>query len=284
MAQDRTVEFPLCKYAEVMASIVLPEMDKQASLTFHKSAAVGKSTILDMEKFASYSAPVLNEREELVHFAKMASIANRELEQLRDRSVTIVPEIEKTASAIQADSRGLEKLATIANGEEFRVLSTLVYGSAKQHNDTGLFKAAELKAVEKIAELYKEAKTVQAGIDRCQAIVTRTEHVKQASIAGAIGGVIGRAIGTVASAPLKPIVGAATNTAKNMGSRIKATAVQAQNSITGSKIPVPAITKHKGVGTLAKGVGIAALDATMYQPGKTKTGTSKDVWDALQRS
>lgn len=285
LANDRTVEFPLCKYAEVMTSIVIPEMDKQASITVHKSAAVGKTT-LDMEKFATYVAPTLESREQLVHMTKMASIAARELQGLKDRAVTIVPEIEKTASLIKADPQGLEKLATIVNGDEFRMLSKLVYGSEKEHSDTGLFKAAELKTVEKIAGLLKEAKEVRAGIQKREALVERSDHVKQAAVnlAGGAGVAIGRGIGSVAAAPVRPLAAAAKGTAQNITNKGKAFATKAENFLTGSNKPIPSFAAKKGLGTVAKGLGLAALDTTLYQPGTTRSGNSKDVWDALQRS
>lgn len=282
LATDRTVEFPLCKYAEVMAGVAIPDMSKQASVTVHKTAAVGKSTEM-MEKFATYTPPVYNEHEEQVHMVKLASIATRQLQQLTDRSVTIVPELEKAADTIKRDPRGLEKLATIATGKEFSLLSALVYGSVQEHADTGLFKSAELKDVEKISALYKEAKQVQSDINQCKATLDRTELVKEAMF-GAIGTGLGKVVGTVAAMPFKIAGKAVKNTATNMGTRAQAAGVKAKNFVTGQNNPIPSVTKKKGLWAVGAAVGAGALDAAMYQPGTTKTGTSKDVWDNLQRS
>jgi hypothetical protein len=284
LASDRTVEFPLCKYAEVMASIVVPEMSKQASIKEDKPNIISDESL---EKFAEYVPPNLSEQELKVHFVKMASMLDRQIGQLEDRAITIVPELEKVAYSIKLDSEGLEKLATIVSGKEFAVMSALVYGSVQKHSDTGLFKSAELKDAEKLFSLYKEAKEVQAGIDKCKSQLERTGHVKEAffgAVAGAVGKSIGRAIGSVAAVPAKGLGRAIGNTGSNVMSKVNAGATRVENSLTGKKTPIPAVTKKMGIGAVGMGLGTAALDATLYQPGATKMGTSKDVWNALQRS
>lgn len=277
LSSDRTVEFPLCKYAEVMVGVTIPELGKQTYVT------IKENSDLDFTKFAEYSAPTLNNQEQLVHMIKMASIIERELERLKDRAITIVPELEKIANVIKNDPSGLEKLATITEGKEFFILSTLVYGEVKDRFDTGLFKSAELKEVEKIASLYKEAKEVQAGIDDREELLNRSGLQKQALL-GEIGSGIGKVIGSVASAPVKAFGKVIGNSIDNVSSRASAMGAKIKNTVTGQSNPIPAITKKRGI----MGIGVlgatAAFDASIYQPGTTKTGTSKDVWNALQRS
>ncbi len=303
MGGDRTMEFPLCKYAEVMRGVALPDMDKQASVTLRKGSAMGKTEMVPariLEKVAAFEQGhdvELNYSEKFVYFTKMAAINESELEQLQNRSLTIVPELTKAASVIKADPQGLEKLASVCEGKEFAVLSTLVYGQPQTYADTGLFKEADLKQVERVASLYKEAQELVFNIKEKQALSERSALMKQAMF-GAIGGALGKTVGSVLSAPFK-LLGTgikrstenAASTAKNFGTRMGNSTTEQMNKARAQfnmkpkpLKKVPAITKKIGIGAVASTVGVGALDAAVYQPGTDKTtGASKDVWTSLQR-
>lgn len=279
LSSDRTVEFPLCKYAEVMATIAVPEgVIKSAGLTKMDPESKNESGTLDVSF-------VPDDAEINVHFVKQAALAEAELQALRDRSITIVPELTKVASQVKAESQGLEKLATVSSGKDFAVLSALVYGAKKEHNDIGLFKFAELKTVHKLKDLYKEASELQTAIKEKQAQVDKAALVKEAFLAGAIGRVaegfgsgLGRVVGGIVSKPLNVLGKGVKNSTMNTVNKAGDFAKKQMG------LPVMPRAQKVGIGAVAGGLGMAAMDATMYSPGVNRdTGTSKNVWDALQR-
>lgn len=289
MSDDRTMEFPLCKYAEVMQHISVPDiMMKQATLP--QPPTVGKTTSGNyMEKEASEksTAPTLNDAEQRVYFIKLAAENKRDLEALKERSMFFGPELIKAAKDLKADPQGLEKLASVVTGSEFAKASTLVYGSAQKYADTGIFKTADLKSAQSFVDMIKTAEHLVADIKAKQELYDRSELIKQAFL-GAIGSAIGRVAGGVASAPVKAIgvvAGRAAARVSNMAARGAGQVTNTVREAMGkAPKPLPSIPVKK-LGITA-GLGVAAgvaTDASMYSPGRDKsTGRSKDVWNSLQ--
>lgn len=268
LTDDRTMEFPLCKYAEVMVKVALPDTD---TVFVKKASAVGKSS---PEVFTNL---IMTDAEQRVTFIKQAALNEAHLTKLKDRSFTILPELTKAASIVKADKQGLEKLATISRFENFDVLSVMVYGTKQIFNDSGLFKQAELKEVLKLSDLYKEAKLLQVSISEKQSLSDRSSLVKKAFVEGT-GNVAGKAIGGVVTAPFKALGKGIANTTHNLGVPM----ANAAKSKLGMK--TSPFIKRVGIGALAlPAIGIG-FDASMYTPGvNADTGTSKDAWTALQR-
>jgi hypothetical protein len=272
LTDDRTIEFPLCKYAEVMAKVSLPESSQGYATTITKSASLGKSVP------SSFTSTKLVDAEQRVLFIKQAAINDAQLQELKDRATTILPEMIKAASAVKADSQGLEKLATVTSGLEFSALTKMAFGETKVYSDSGLFKQAELKQVIRLSDLYKEARLLQSSISEKQALSDRSALLKVAFL-GAMGSGIGKMIGSVVATPIKAIGKGIANTAVNLGNKA--------GNVVKAKIGKPLTPMRKGLGIGAV-IGTGAtigFDAAMYSPGKdTSTGESKDAWSALQRS
>ena len=277
LSEDRTVEFPLCKYAEVMAEISVPDLTKAAA---YRDAYLGP--VVSLEKTASAEEHVPSEMtqgEQNYWLIKAAAINERKLEALTDREATIVPELIKAAQVVAKDKAGLEKLATVTSGKEFAMASVLVYGEAKPYADTGIFKTAELKDATKLIGLLKEAQEVSNSINELRGQVKRTDMLKEASIAGSIGKGIGMAAGKVIGAPFKA-VGSAVGKSVARGSNTVA-------NMARKAVGAPTVASSvKGIGAagLIAGGAYAASDALMYTPGVDKTtGRSNDVWKTLQK-
>lgn len=267
---DRTVEFPLAKMAEVMADISVPDILKVASASVSK---INTSTKEPLCKEASYTPTELQRGEQVAYFTKMASINERDLSSLKDRAITIVPELIKAAAVINKDPRGLEKLAAVVEGKEFTILSTLVYNEPKKYDNSGFFKEADLKDVYKVRDLYKEAEQVNSDIKTVEQLHDRTKMTKQA-----IFGLLGKAVGSTISAPFKAVGTLAGNSIANSAN---AAGVAASKAGIGHVAPV---AKKIGLGTVAGKMVTPALDVAVYSPGIDKTtGSSRDVWTALQR-
>jgi hypothetical protein len=293
MSADRTVEFPLCKYAEVMRAVALPEdfsMSKIATAARIAAPLQEDGRLpLNSQEEACKMAKDLVAAEQQVYFLKMASENALQLEQLKDRSITIVPELFKAAGVIKADPQGLEKLAAAFEGRDLALLTKLVYGEVINQSNTGIFKEAELQSVKKVQALVKEAQEVSAGIKEKEELQTRANLVKQAGIASIIGkGVqmfgtgIGKTISTPVSAVAKTMGQAIKNTSSNMVNKVLPTTNKIREGL--GKIPLSPTAKKVGVGAVLGTGLLAATDAAVYSPGKNKdTGGSRDAWDTLQR-
>lgn len=285
LSDDRTVEFPLCKYAEVMSEIALPKDIMQ------KSAAVKKDPTNSLIKVASEEMHVptpLIDVEKQVLFVKLAAINKRELETLKEKEMFLIPDLMKAASDLKKDPQALEKLASVSTGNDFRMLTGLVFGVPQAYADTGLFKTAELQEAMGITKMLKQAEALTAEIKVKEELLKQSELRKEAFL-GAIGSAAGRVIGSVAAAPVKVLGKMIGNTAHNIGSSAAAGGTIAANKVRGAfgmaPKAVPAITKRGfGIGAAAVTAAGIGFDASMYTPGTDKsTGRSKNVWDTLQQ-
>ena len=263
LTNDKTIEFPLCKYAEVMRGVALPDP------VVDTSAPVGIDDLFGVEKSASvkeeYRAPAIKaDMDSYNYLVKAAAQTERQLSELRDRRITIVPEFEKAASLLRKDPEGLSKLARVLEEDEFKTVSGLVYGAPKAYNDTGLYKAADLRLVNNMMALYKEAKEVVNKIQHHEKQDKRCALVKSAMFG--FGGKTPDGNVEHVKVPSNPApmtigqkVDKGIDTIKNVGSK---------------------------VGKAGAFLGNAAFDVAMYEP-QTKvhpeTGVSKDAWTALQR-
>lgn len=293
LADDRTMEFPLCKYAEVMQGIALPEtmlktasnVDKILSSDAKYLANPIEKTAAAIEKITDFE---LSDAEKQVYFIKMAAQNQRELSDLKDREMFLGPELMKAASDLRKDPQALEKIATVLEGKEFSKLTTLVYGTPQGVPDQGLFKSAELQEVKSLVGLLKQAEDLLIEIKSKEDLAKRSELVKEAFL-GAIGAGIGRAVGATLAAPVKLMGRAVGRTASNLHNSTSNAGISAANKVRSSfgaapKPLRPFTPKRFGVGAGLAVAGSVAGDAVMYSPGKDRTtGRSKDVWTSLQR-
>ncbi len=284
LADDRTVEFPLCKYAEVMQELTLP-----AGILEKVAGNPVKSPL--MEKVASTPTFVetpLSDVEKQVLFIKLASKNKHELETLKEQAMFMGPDLMKAASDLKKDPQALEKLASVSEGIEFTKVSTLVFGVPQTYSDTGLFKTAELKEATSLVNMLKQAEELVTNIKYKEELQKKAELQKEAFL-GAIGSAIGRVAGSVASAPVKILGGAVGRTAHNVGQSARGAATSAANKVRGAvgkaPLPMPVINKKRlGIGAVTATAGGVAADALMYSPGTDKsTGRSKNVWNTLQQ-
>lgn len=302
MSPDRTMEFPLCKYAEVMRMVSVPEdVD-----TLYKSASIYTIPVSNtplIKEASNNTVFELHENDERNYFIKMAAENDAQLETLKDRSITILPELLKSASTVKSDVDGLVKLAQVVSGDDFRKISALVYGEVKEYlPSVYMFKEAQLKDVKIISALFKEAQELCFEIKAKQELSNRSALVKQAflgAIAGGVGSAIGKTLGSIASAPFRALgagagklaSGTATNiknTATQTASSVKSTAGNFMNKMQGkpmvAKAPALSTAAKFGLGGAAAMAVSAGTDSLMYRPGvHADTGTSKDAWTALQR-
>jgi len=275
-AEDRTFEFPVANYKEVLAHMVLPD-------------GLPKTSTPDAQKEVQASAPNLEktamdkkaaETEYILGLSKEAQFklleteyeSNRKhLEHLSGYSSILAEKLIKQAKLVNADPVAMDKLASITDENQFSQLSYLVTGDVKTYRNLGsydMFKEASLREVKALASLHKEACNVVEELKERKNNHARLEPlVKKAAFMG-----IGSSTPSPTIPQVKPVnVGqqAGSVIGKGIGKVVK----------TVAKAPLTAAKNAKALGGLATG---PLLDAVAYDPGvNSTTGLSNDVWSAL---
>jgi hypothetical protein len=296
-AEDRRVEFPLAKFAEVMSAATIPDnfQEKVAQVTTEELKA-------ELEKEASATDLQLVEAEQLTYLIKSASANKEALERIEMDSIVVADMLVKAAKALGKDDAWMDKLACVTDEKTFSELSILVSGEVKGYRELGelgLFKVAQLKEATGFAELYKQARALvreqrerselqKRAADAAQGVKSNIfNKAMQGGAKSAMNAaqkanpayVAGKAIGVAASTPFR----AAAAAGKAINNSVK-------NNIAALGKPTAKNTA-KAIGrTSASAVsgviraGGPVLDAAFYDPGTDKTtGRSNDVWSALQR-
>lgn len=294
ISPDQTVEFPLCKYAEVLGSIVAPSAEDRPE-GFAKAASVVEPITVEFVR-----EPKIVTHDMLV---KAASITNRELEQAQDRALMLKQDLFKVASIISKQSAWMDKLASVADEKEFKTLAPLVSDEPVEYRDfvgLGLFKEAELKDVQVLTDLYKEAKVILSKIDELTELSEKAAELEKTAFVGVIargiGSVIGKGIGKTLSAPFKavgktiakPLAPIKADFMKDLsnaatpGQKAKITAAAGGRAIKASgKSLGTAVAGAAGLGMTTASI---AGDAALYGPSSSKSGRSRDIWSALQKN
>lgn len=302
MVDDRTVEFPLCKYAEVMAGIV----GDVGSVGVTGSGG----NVEEMSKVAEKAYTPLAYEDTLTENAKLgllfkqASVLLRKKESMEmDRDVMYVSLI-KAAAALRKDTEVLEKIAEVAP-ELSSQLTMLIFGVQKEVKNTGLFKSAELIEVTKFAELYKQARDLARDL----AVVRKDSdelQEKRASITKAVGSdfsskmsdAAGKIKTIVKGAPgqvnrgmnsvIDPAVHGAGKMVGQAGSTVAKAGINTANAISRTAQNIATGTKSTGV-TVGKVAGRAgtemlvggAIAQSMNPRVNPNTGASTKVWDSI---
>ncbi|HET8686060.1 MAG TPA: hypothetical protein VFM18_05270 [Methanosarcina sp.] len=216
----------------------------------------------------------LTDQEAKVFFIKEAAANELRLSELEARSLTLANDLVKLAAKVAKDQHGLDKIACVVDADIQSPITTLVYGEAKTVRDfgeakAGLFKQAELADVSSLASLYKEATALVQELSGRRELQKKAAEVKDSltkeAFFNTIGRVVGGTLGGVAGLGARSVMGGAKG------------AASVGKAVMGKKMPLLAATGGF--------IGGAVLDSSMvnHDPGVNKvTGTSKDVWNALQ--
>ena len=304
-AEDRTVEFPLAKYAEVMTAATIPEnFQEKVAATIGAQQKTSEAPQQMIEKTAS----TLERGEKLTYFIKSAAANKEALERLELESMNVAEQLTKVAKAVSKDEKWMDKLACVTTEQEFKELSILVSGSVQKYRDLagiGLFKEAQLKDVKGFSDLYKQARElVREQRERSQLqkeAAETTQGIKTTSFSDQLRNVgtgakniakniatapaygAGKAVGTAAAVPFKAVAATGNAIKSNVSKSVQSLMESGEKSTTSATV--------KAVGQTAKGVakglwraGSPVMDAAFYDPGTdSSTGRSNDAWTALQR-
>jgi hypothetical protein len=281
LSPDKTIEFPLCKYSEVLQGVSLPAFEKSASDNLFAADTAVKSAIDEaelfansvMEKAASEMNTLLGTGDLKRALIKEAAMNRAALEALKPEADLVAENLVKAAKLLSQDDRWLDKLAHVVQGYDHEVLSTLVSGTPVQARDFGghaIIKEADLKVAKTVSALYKQAQELARELRTREGLQKKADEqiaglTKEALLTG-LGAKAGRSIGTGLG---KATSSFTTGPAKSIGVGIKNT--------------VSKIGAKKGAIMGAVGAGATtAMDSAMFSPGIDRgTGRSKDVWSSL---
>jgi hypothetical protein len=248
-SEDRTFEFPVAKYEDVIGSIALPDpMSKVAS--YHVPVLTKES--FEMPELTKSSFELSSHEKYQALLTEM--IQNKaQLEKLAYDLQEVGMLIEKSAMLLRKEPECLEKLASVADEACYSRMSRLMFGQVKEASDNAAFMNSELAEARNLVDLVKQA---EAMIN--EKLYREELHTKMAGIVGSIGRGVGNVIGGVLNT-------AASGVGRAAGG-IVGTAAGAAGKIIGSK----AVRKGAAAAALPilGGIGITAH-------------SGPNVWDAL---
>jgi hypothetical protein len=286
MAKDRTFEFGLANYPDIMKILAVPELNDISELPSEEETPVE-----GVEKVASDATPVLYDmpqHEKVLLMVKAAADNKVKLQQFKDDNERLRGDIEKSAANFRKDEKCLDKLASLAiNDTEFQAVARLVTGNFQSRKEIprGLFKYAELVEADNMVKLYKEAKQLVADTHKHVDMERRAANVQVALLKEAL---LDSAAAAATEAVTRTVLGAGKIIAKPFIAPVKGLGKAIANPFREG-----AGLKEYHRGSVSKAITRNAgkavtpvMDASYYRmaggPGVTASGKSKNVWDALQ--
>lgn len=204
-AADRTFEFKVADYNDVMSSMCNPEVGviKEAGVVTPLSVEITKvhNAPLYMQKSAERT-----DRENRSWLSKELYKVKGQLVKIAEDKVEIQLSLAKAAAKVRRESHPLEKLAHIVPAEDLDKMLVLC-GIEKKASEDRVFTSSELCASKEVYELYKVAtETVKLEaskldfVNRSSKVLYQTPIEKSAGLGEMVGSTIGATIGAGARA------------------------------------------------------------------------------------
>lgn len=172
-AADRTFEFPLADYSEVMSIMCIPtsSLDKQASQEEPEKEDEKKEEKEEPEDEDKEKAEIQEKKAMLL---KEFFRAKSNLEKIACYKIDLHMQLVDAASVLTKDPIGLEKLAQIVEEDHFNAMTNLC-GLEKRAQANVVLTDKELLPAIKVYGLYKEAKQTIALENELTDFVKRAE-------------------------------------------------------------------------------------------------------------
>ena len=216
-ASDRSFEFPIAEYRDVMGKIILPDA---ASPTVPTVVA---------EAPASPPAPKpevtssISEQEKVAMLVKETMRVKQTLTKMASEEMIMCFRLDEVASRIQKDPKGIEKLAYVISVEDLNNVKVLCGLEKSASTEGSVFTNAELSDVMSLNSLFKEAKDLLSDKQQKEEFVKRATAVLIEKKAFAdIPGATSEAAGTAAGKLGRGIVTGTAGAIKSVGRGVKA--------------------------------------------------------------
>ena len=202
-ASDRTFEFPVASYEEVLRNMVIPE----ASASKNPSEANSIDQVSVVEKQASESGHGLgvdgfDSQFSTTLLSNEVIRAKAVLEKMAYDKEALRQDLLEKAASFAKEKNALEKLSMVISEEDFPSMLVLT-GLEKSASQTSvLFNESELSSAKKVYDLYKKAQELVSEEEQLQTFIQRAEPLcKEANLVGALVSGATR----VATAPFKVV-------------------------------------------------------------------------------
>lgn len=292
---DRTGEFPLADYDEIMKCASMPDDMSQGPKIVPQSTDEDLTKQASAEDALAYEMPELTKQAAMIHLVKEAAINKRALEDAQARAFHLTLDLEKAAHELARTPHAVEALSRLTDGTQFTKLARLTFGTETTTQRLDWVEAVPEQrswkpALEKAAQLNTMLTQAQ---DTLAEIEHRSGLDKQAGLITTMAAGVGRAVRSVAMAPFRF---AANKVSAGVSAGIDTAATKAQTGFAatglGKKMGIqPGTLKPSTVQTVANskrmvaGATLAAgagLDAISFRPHHDATkGTNGDVWSSL---
>jgi len=237
-ATDRSFEFPVADYTDVMGRMVLPNTSPTVDITVAapvaplpqksevtKTAGVRSSPLNEKAPVsqidASTPGDAYDEQQKVAMLMKETFRVKQTMQKLAEEGYMVSMKLEKLASIVHKDPLGFEKLAFVASEEDLGSLAVLC-GFEKTASSGSVFTTSDLKDAMSLNSMFKEAKDMVATNKEMETFVKRATEVliekKAFSPIGATVEGIGAGLGWAA----RKIVGGGVGTVKAVGSGLAA--------------------------------------------------------------
>jgi hypothetical protein len=185
-ATDRTFEFPLAKYEEVLGIMVSPESSIMSNDQNVSPLAIASgSNQGGLNKEASVSEYEPSDQEKIAYIRSHIFAARNRLEKIAEREVTLLDEISRITAQCKEDEDFMEKAAMVTDGDEdtLNKLAMLVYGATKEWTGESLFYDTELEQAKDTIGLLKEAFDLTDERKKLEASLSKVAFLGGAGIA-----------------------------------------------------------------------------------------------------
>jgi hypothetical protein len=192
-AEDRTFEFPVADYNEVMRTMCVPAT---------RDGSVTEAEFTEQTKTAAREEHKYSPELDLVKAwaFKEAMINRAAITKLAYDKAAVLINIGDVTELLKKDAMALEKLAEVADEETYKRLAALVSKEPTRELQTYIFKEAELNDAQRLVDLYKAAHLLVKESQH------REELEKRAASAGAYAA---KAVGGLAYGAAAPVGAAA---------------------------------------------------------------------------
>lgn len=308
-AEDRTFEFPVATYTDVMGRMVVPT-EKRANEVDSDNSTSGAQTAIGDEQEVTIRKYNLDAQEKRAMLYKESRICRDVLVKMAEEKPMLTENLLRKGNAFGKEALALEKLAEVVTEEDFPALLRLC-GIEKTASDitSEVFTDSELVEASQLYSLYKEAKALIKEEEELTELVKRASEIlfnknsldelrKEAGVASWLGGKIGSGLATVVSSPVKAIAKGLkggylpeaskgfTEVAKHKGYKSTDEAVKAFDRLKSTKGHEAALKEFGGnkPAYLAHRLGVGGIAGKAMLLGAGESVEHKNnVWDTLNQ-
>ena len=221
-ATDRSFEFPVAEYRDVMGRMVLPE----GTPTVTKTAGVRPCPLSEKAPASQINSDIsenaeYDQQQKVAMLMKETFRVKQTLQKLAEEGFMVSMRLEKLASVVQKDPFGFEKLIHVASPEDIESL-TVLCGFEKTAETGSVFTSNELKDAISLNSLFKEAKEMIVDQAEMEDFIKRATEVLIEKNAFSPGGAIVEGIGKGMGWATRKVMGGGISAAKGVGSGLAA--------------------------------------------------------------